>query len=126
MLLIVFLFFCFLWTSEVPAAHQWPALRGKHEGAGSIAFSGTMEMREWHYIYKSGRRYESGLAVWASPALAVVAGRRMAFIGGYDQTLHALDLVEKKVIWRKITNAEIATTPTVGDVDGRDVVFWEA
>jgi outer membrane protein assembly factor BamB len=75
-------------------------------------------------MYKSGRRYETGLAVWASPALAIVAGHPMAFIGGYDQTLHALDLAEKTVIWRKITNAEIATAPAIGRIDGRDVIFW--
>ena len=121
------LFFCtffLLWSSGPVSAHQWPALRGEYEGSGSLIYTGNKELREWHYIYKSGRRYESGLAVWASPALAIVAGHPMAFIGGYDQTLHALDLAEKKTIWRKITNAEITTAPTVGKVDGLDVVFW--
>jgi outer membrane protein assembly factor BamB len=99
-------------------------LRGDSEGRGSVVYEGNTELREWHYVYKSGRRYETELAVWASPALATIAGHPMAFIGGYDQTLHALDLAEKKVIWRKITNAEIATAPAVGDVEGRDVVFW--
>jgi outer membrane protein assembly factor BamB len=50
----------------------------------------------------------------------------MAFVGGYDQTLHALDLLDKKVVWRKIANAEIAHAPVVGKVGGLDVVFWSA
>jgi outer membrane protein assembly factor BamB len=124
MFIIITIILCLLWPFDATAAHQWPALRGSSEGRGSLVYAGDTELREWHYTYKSGRRYETGLAVWASPALAIVAGHPMAFIGGYDQTLHALDLAEKTAIWRKITNAEIATAPTVGKVDGVDVVFW--
>ncbi len=124
MFILIIISFFLLWPSDISAAHQWPALRGNSEGRGSLVYGGNTELKEWHYVYKSGRRYETGLAVWASPALAIIAGHPMVFIGGYDQTLHALDLAEKKVIWRKITNAEIATAPTVGNVDGVDVVFW--
>jgi len=48
----------------------------------------------------------------------------MAFVGGYDQTLHALDLVEKRAVWRKITNGEIGAPPAIGRVEGMDIVFW--
>jgi outer membrane protein assembly factor BamB len=109
---------------KVLSAGQWPCVRGNQEGQASIKYSGGSPINEWHYIYKSGRRYQMGLAVWSSPALAVVGGRPMAFIGGYDQTLHALDLIEKKALWRKISNGEIASAPAVGSVDGTDVVFW--
>jgi outer membrane protein assembly factor BamB len=105
-------------------ASEWVSLRGDAGGQASVTYDGDAEIREWHYTYKSGRRYKPGLAVWASPALAVVAGRPMAFIGGYDQTMHALDLADKKVLWRKVTNGEIATAPAVGRVSGLDVVFW--
>ncbi len=105
-------------------AGQWPLLRGTQEGRASMKYTGPAELAEWHYSYKSGRRYETGLAVWASPALAVVGGAPMAFIGGHDQTLHALDLADKRAVWRKITNGEISSAPAVGKVDGMDVVFW--
>ncbi len=103
---------------------EWYSGRGTGEGKASIIYSGDRELNEWHYIYKSNRRYKPGLAVWASPALAVVGGHPMAFIGGYDQTMHALDLVEKNVVWRKITNGEIQSAPAIAKVDGADVVFW--
>lgn len=105
-------------------AHQWSGSRLNYEGKASLRYTGSAELNEWHYIYKSNRRYKPGLAVWASPALAVVGGHPMAFIGGYDQTLHALDLAEKSVVWKKITNSEIASAPAIGTVDGTDVVFF--
>lgn len=106
------------------AAQQWPALRGTAEGEASLFYTGPKALNEWNYTYKSNRRYKPGLAVWASPALAIVGGHPMAFIGGYDQTLHALDLVEKRAIWRKITNGEIAASPAIGEIHGMDTVFW--
>ncbi len=120
----IWLILLLLWSSPASAGRQWASLRGGGEGAASIAYHGPKTLNEWHYTYKSGRRYTPGLAVWASPALAVVAGNPMAFIGGYDQTLHALDLSEKRAVWRKITNGEIQAAPAVGAVDGEDVVFW--
>lgn len=106
------------------AASEWSSLRGGPQGRASVAYEGGEELREWHYAYKSNRRYKPGLAVWASPALAVIAGRPMAFIGGYDQVMHALDLADKKALWMKVTNGEIACAPAVGRIDGLDVVFW--
>ncbi len=81
-------------------------------------------VKEWHFQSKRGRRYKMGLAVWASPAVAIVDGRPVVFIGGYDQTMHALDLTSKERLWRIITNGEIAGPPAVGLVDGEQVVFW--
>jgi outer membrane protein assembly factor BamB len=118
-LLILLLFF----TGSAPAS-EWISLRGNAQGRASIIYEGEAELKEWHYTYKSGRRYKPGLAVWASPALAVVAGKPMAFIGGYDQTMHALDILEKRAVWRKLTNGEIAAAPAVGMINGLDVVFW--
>jgi outer membrane protein assembly factor BamB len=110
-------------AGPVPAS-EWVSLRGNAQGRASITYGGAAELREWHYTYKSGRRYKPGLAVWASPALALIDGKPMAFIGGYDQTMHALELTEKKVLWRKVTNGEIASAPAIGRVGGLDVVFW--
>ena len=105
----------------------WPMLRGAPAGTGSAVWPGEAappEVREWHFTNRSSRKYEMGMAVWASPALAVIDGRPMAFIGGYDQTLHALDLAAKERLWYKITNGPIQAPPAVGRVDGSPVVFW--
>lgn len=105
-------------------AGDWYTGRGCAEGKAVLEYNGDKKLDEWHYIYKNNRRYKPGLAVWASPALAVVGGHPMAFIGGYDQTLHALDLAEKNVVWRKITNGEISSAPAVAKIEGTDIVFW--
>lgn len=105
----------------------WVSLRGTAAGRGTCRWHGQApapEIREWHFTSKTNRRYKMGLAVWASPAVAVIDGRPMAFIGGYDQTMHALYLAEKDRSWFKITNGEIAAPPAVGLVGGRQVVFW--
>ncbi|MFC1484958.1 PQQ-binding-like beta-propeller repeat protein [bacterium] len=105
-------------------AQNWHSLRNNSEGRASIEYKGVRELNEWHYSYKKNRRYELGLAVWASPAACVIGGHPMAFIGGYDQTMHALDLSQKKVLWRKITNGEITNAPVISKVNDRDIVFF--
>jgi len=105
----------------------WTSLRGTAGGRGTCKWNADAappRIREWHFRYRSNRRYKMGLAVWASPAVAVIEGRPMAFIGGYDQTMHALDLAAKEERWSKITNGEIGAAPAVGLVDGQHVVYW--
>jgi outer membrane protein assembly factor BamB len=83
-------------------------------------------LQEWHFKTDSNktRRYRQELAVWASPALAVINGIPMAFIGGADQTLHALDLKNREQVWAKISNAEITNAPAVGETEGGKIVLW--
>jgi len=123
---------CFTSGSTSPGLRVWEsfsrastaaALSGRAACAWD-ARPGALPLREWHFQGKGERRYRRGLAVWASPAAAVVDGRPTAFIGGCDQTLYALDLENKERRWFKITNGEIADAPAVGTVDGRPVVFW--
>jgi len=105
----------------------WVCLRGTPSAQGTCRLpAGTPApaLPEWHFTSKTDRRYKTGLAVWASPAVALVRGRPMAFIGGYDQTMHALDLIDKEQVWFKVTNGEIQEAPAVAPVDGRPVVFW--
>ena len=114
-------------SSARAADTLWTSPRGTPAGRGVCKWVGDApppEIKEWHFTSKANRRYKMGLAVWASPAVAVVGGRPMAFIGGYDQTLHALDLAAKDRRWFKITNGEIAAAPAVGLVEGLPVVFW--
>lgn len=105
---------------------QWLSARYGPDGRAACEWdeSAPGEIREWHFSSKGGRRYRTGLAVWASPAIAIIQGRPTAFIGGYDQTMHALDLLSKRQRWFKITNGEIQDSPAVGEVAGRAVVFW--
>jgi len=118
----------FLLAKQSKAADTlWTSLRGNCEGRATCIWMDAdpaAEIREWHFTSKSSRRYKMGLAVWASPAVALIDGRPMAFIGGYDQTMHGLDLTSKSRIWFKITNGEIASPPVIGLAGGRQVVFW--
>lgn len=122
----IIILLCLIIGSVLPAQDQWPQLRGSHQNQGRIRYNGDKEINEWHYIHKTNRRYKPGLSVWSSPAAAVIEGQPMAFIGGYDQTMHALDLATKQVRWRKISNAEITGSPAIGTVNHLDTVFWSS
>lgn len=106
---------------------EWNSIRGDMAGRASIAWPDDEEpplIREWLFRTRGERRHKLGLAVWASPALAIVNGVPLAFIGGYDQTMHALDIRTRERLWFRITNGEISSAPAVGWVGGRQVVFW--
>ena len=121
--------FVFSTSTSKAADTLWTSLRGTCEGTAACRWMDALsaaEIREWHFTSKSSRRYKMGLAVWASPAVAVVNGRPMAFIGGYDQTMHGLDLLSKDRIWFKITNGEIGSPPAIGLAGGRQTVFWSS
>jgi len=103
----------------------WPGQRGNAQGQAACRTDAPNQpVGEWHFRGKRDIRYQQGLAVWASPALAVVEGKPMAFIGGCDQTMHALDLATQKQAWYKICNGIIADAPVVGLVEERPVVYW--
>lgn len=105
----------------------WPSQRNGPAGAAVCewpAFEAGQAPAEWHFKSKGSRRYERGLAVWASPAAVIVGNRPMAFVGGCDNTMHALDLTTKKRVWFKITNGPIRDAPAVAEVNGEQVVFW--
>jgi outer membrane protein assembly factor BamB len=118
-----------LWAGAVQAFAGdtlWTSVRGTAAGRGTCRWAAESfpEVREWHFTGRARRRYEPGLAVWASPAVAVVDGEPMAFLGGYDQTMSALNLRTKERVWARITNGAIAAAPAVGLVGGRQVVYW--
>ena len=106
----------------------WASMRGTPDCKASAEWQPAKGevLQEWHYKPDSNksRRYKQELAVWASPALAVINGTPMAFIGGADQTMHAIDLERREETWSKISNAEIANAPVVADVEGRKILFW--
>ena len=102
----------------------WPMDRRDPGSTASCAWAGGPSLPEWHYARLTKRKFRDGVPVWASPALAVVEGRPMAFIGGCDQTLHALDLARKERVWSRVTNGPVTSTPAVGTVRGLPVVFF--
>ncbi|MBN1594614.1 PQQ-binding-like beta-propeller repeat protein [candidate division FCPU426 bacterium] len=103
---------------------NWPVFRQGPEGRASLEYQGSLPLLEWYYQYKTTQRFEPGVAVWASPALALVNGRPTAFIGGHNQALLALDVSGRRVLWLKITNGVINETPVVGVCDNRLTVFF--
>ncbi len=124
-----FLLLCWLLVmAGAQADAVWPGQRGTAAGEAACEWTVPpcpgMDIREWHFEGRGGRKFARGIAVWASPALVLVDGTPMAFIGGCDQTLHALDLLKKEERWSKLTNGEIVDAPVVGVADGRQTVFW--
>ncbi len=121
---IVFFASLLLVTALDGAQAVWPAARGSAQGGATVSWEDPSVLEEWHYAWKTRVRYTPGMAVWASPALAILDGRPVAFIGGFDQTLHALDLPAKRVLWRHMTNAGISAAPVIGRIQGRTSVFF--
>ena len=120
-------FFFAVTVLRAASIDPWPGERGDERGGAACKIDAAAPLvGEWHFRGRSDLRYQQGVAVWASPALAVVDGRPMAFIGGCDQTMHALDLASQKQVWFKICNGIIADAPAVGLVKERPVVFWGA
>ena len=102
----------------------WSQQRGLASGTASIFYNGNKELQEWHFKGKGRRRYEQGITVWASPALAIIEDVPMVFIGGCDNILYALDVGKKAVRWAKMTNGEILDAPVIGMVKGQEIIFW--
>ncbi len=124
------LFFC-LFVPSLCADDQftgWISTRGAPDCRAAVRWNPAEKesLQEWHYRpdKNRSRRYKQELAVWASPALAIINGSPMAFIGGADQTMHALDLKNREELWSKISNAEIANSPVVADLEGRKILYW--
>jgi outer membrane protein assembly factor BamB len=57
--------------------------------------------------------YKEGLAVWSSPAFAVVDEIPIIFIGSYNRNLYAINLYTGKEIWRFTAGEGINSTPYV-------------
>jgi outer membrane protein assembly factor BamB len=110
---------------DAVAGDPWPAQRGTAAGTASMAWPGAgAAFQDWTFRGRPRQAFRSGVPVWASPALAVVEGRPLLLIGGCDQTLHALDLAARRRLWFKVTNGFIGDAPVVGEVGGRQAVFF--
>ena len=120
----VALIFLFSFCTACRGEEYWRQQRGSEAGVASVIYNGNTMLREWHFKGKGKRRYEQGITVWASPVIAVVDDVPMAFIGGCDNILYALDLADKSVRWAKMTNGSIQDAPVIGEVNGMKIVFW--
>jgi outer membrane protein assembly factor BamB len=115
---------CFLPVAAL-GGDGWPAQRGAAAGTASAAWPGAAaDLQDWTFRGRPKQVFRSGVPVWASPALAVIDGRPLLFIGGCDQTMYALDLASRSRLWFKVTNGCICDAPVLGEVDHRQVVFW--
>jgi outer membrane protein assembly factor BamB len=64
-------------------------------------------------------RFPTGDAIVSSPA---VVGD-LVFVGSLDGLLYAINAATGQVRWRFATNASIESSPTVAEVDGRQIVY---
>jgi len=85
-------------------------------------------INEWHLKREKikNRKYSRDIPVWTSPALSIVNGIPMAYAGGCDQTLYALNLADKKIAWTKITNGNIIDSPIVANFAGQQFVLFSS
>jgi len=112
-------------SAAAQGSDAWPAQRGTPSGTASVAWSGAApDLQDWTFRGRPKQVFRSGVPVWASPAPAVIEGRPLLFIGGCDQTMYALDLASRRRLWFKVANGCIRDAPVVGEVSGRQVVFW--
>lgn len=110
--------------ATVRADDPWAMDRKDASATASCRWEAGTALPEWHYERLTKRKFREGIPVWASPALAVVEGRPMAFVGGCDHAMHALDLSKKERVWSKTTNGPVTGSPAVGIVDGLAVVYF--
>jgi len=111
-------------ATAVGADQYWPSQRCGPGGAACVHAASSQPIEEWHFRSLGKGIYQKGVAVWASPAVAVVGGRPLVFVGGCDHTMHALDLLAKQRLWFKVTNGAIRDAAVVGEVAGRAAVIW--
>ncbi|HRR27992.1 MAG TPA: hypothetical protein P5270_01380, partial [Victivallales bacterium] len=108
----------------------WPMFRRAENCDGSLYWDNPnkIAINEWHLKREKikNRKYSRDIPVWTSPALSIVNGIPMAYAGGCDQTLYALNLAEKKIAWTKITNGNIIDSPIVANFAGQQLVFFSS
>jgi outer membrane protein assembly factor BamB len=104
---------------------SWPMQRGDPAGTAAVTLPApSAPLRAWTFSGRPAQVYEPGVPTWGSPAFAVVEGQPCVFIGGHDQTLHALDLATQQCRWSRITNGSILDAPCVAVVRNVPTVFW--
>jgi outer membrane protein assembly factor BamB len=114
-----------LLAADALGGDAWPAQRGTAAGTAAVIWNGSAaDLQDWTFRGRPKQVFRSGVPVWASPALAVIEGRPRLFIGGCDQTMVALDLASRRRVWFKVANGSIADAPVLGEVGGRQAVFW--
>ncbi|MCU0724192.1 MAG: PQQ-binding-like beta-propeller repeat protein [Planctomycetes bacterium] len=108
------------------AEPPWPMVRREASARAALGCPGGAPLPEWHYARLTDRKYRPGVPVWTSPALAVVDGTPLAFLGGCDHALTALDLAAKERRWSRMTNGPILDAPVVGLVRDEPIVYFSS
>jgi outer membrane protein assembly factor BamB len=96
-------------------AADWPAIRGGPSNAAWVDLGQLPAPREgWRWRpTEETRSYAGEAGVFSSPAVAVVDGRAVTFVGCYDHNVYAVDIASGTERWRFSTGGPVYGTPCV-------------
>jgi outer membrane protein assembly factor BamB len=108
-------------------AGDWPLWRGDVQNRAFIRLRTTTPtpIRAWRF--RAGSHvwgYQPGMSVWSSPAVGLVRGQPVLFVGSYDHNVYALDARTGRKRWRFATGGGVYSTPVLWHApDGRSLLF---
>lgn len=95
----------------------WSQSRADAQGSAYALLDAPKSARARAWTFEGTGRvysYQPGMTVWSPPALAVVGGRAVLAVGGYDRFIWMLDAATGEPLWKYATGDGVYATP----------VFW--
>ncbi len=117
-----------LLAASAPAAppSPWPQSRADEANSAFVELDAPKSAPPRAWTFEGLGRvlgYEPGMTVWSPPALGVVEGRALLFVGGYDRLVWALDAATGEVQWKYATGDGVYAAPVLWHDGERVVVF---
>lgn len=106
-------------------ASEWPSFRGGPTNDAAVDLGALPALRAPWVLRPSRetRAYSNQTGVFGSPAVAVVEGRAVLFVGCYDHNVYAVDVAGGRELWRYSTGAPVYATPCVADLPAGPMVY---
>jgi len=112
-------------ASAAPARTDWPSFRGDPQNSGFIRLRTAAPRKIEAWRFQAGSHvwgYQPGMTVWSSPAVGLVKGDPVLFVGSYDHNVYALDARTGRRRWRFTTGGGVYSAPVLW----RQLVFAAA
>ena len=110
------------------ARADWPLWRGDAQNTAFTRLSTRgqpTKIEAWRF--RAGSHvwgYQPGMSVWSSPAVGLVDGRPVVFVGSYDHNVYALDARTGSKRWRFTTGGGVYAAPVLWQPPaGRALLF---
>lgn len=115
-----------LLLAALAAAPPWGQARGDAQGTAFVSLEAPKSPRARAWTFEGTGRvfsYQPGMTVWSPPSLAVVNGRAVLAVGGYDRFVWLLDAATGEPIWKYATGEGVFSTPVFGQEGERALLF---